>query len=208
LTVLAGTRLMDLVRATVSQGLQGIESMAGIPGTVGGALRMNAGAFGQEIETVTESVSGFKRNGKPFQLLREHIQFGYRTAPELTDMVITSATLRMRIASAKALKVRMEDILARRAVRQPLEYPSCGSVFKRPPGDYAGRLIDAAGLKGTRIGDAMVSPKHAGFIVNLGTATAADIHQLMCTVQSIVAERFGIQLEPEVKLVGPFNPTG
>ena len=207
-TVLAGTRLMDLVEGTVSQGLRGIESMAGIPGTVGGALRMNAGAFGQEVDKVTVSVSGFQYSGDPVKLIREQIAFGYRSAPELSDRVITSAVLQFQRHSTAALKTRMEDILARRTARQPLEYPSCGSVFKRPAGDYAGRLIEAAGLKGTRIGDAMVSPKHAGFIVNLGGATADDVYQLICRIRSAVADRFGVDLEPEVKLIGTFNPSG
>ena len=205
-SVLAGTRLMDLVAWTVSQGLRGLESMAGIPGTVGGALRMNAGAFGQEIEKVTVSVSGFHRNGNPVWFSRRDIAFGYRTAPELSDVIITSAILQFQDTPAASLESRMADILARRAAKQPLEYPSCGSVFKRPAGDYAGRLIEAAGLKGTRIGDAMISPKHAGFIVNLGDATADDVYQLICQIRSKVADRFGVMLEPEVKLIGSFDP--
>ena len=204
-TVMAGTRLMDLVKWAVSSGLKGIESMAGIPGTVGGALRMNAGAFGQEIEKVTVSVSGFERNGDPVVLARKDIAFGYRIAPELAGTVITSAVLQLQKDSAARLAARMEEILARRSAKQPLDYPSCGSVFKRPSGDYAGRLIEAAGLKGTRIGDAMVSPKHAGFIVNLGGATADDVYQLICRIRSTVADRFGVDLETEVKLIGAFK---
>ncbi len=203
--VQAGTLLMDLVQATVDRGLAGLESMAGIPGTVGGALRMNAGAFGQEIGTATVSVSGFHRDGNPFTTTGADIDFGYRSAPELENVVITSATLRFRQDRAKPLQRRVEDILTRRAARQPLEYPSCGSVFKRPPGDYAGRLIEAAGLKGTRIGGAEVSTKHAGFIVNADRATACDVYRLIDRIRAVVKERFGVQLETEVKIIGDFS---
>ncbi len=202
--VQAGTLLMDLVRASVGRGLAGLESMAGIPGTVGGALRMNAGAFGQEIGAATLSVSGFHRNGDPFTISGADIRFGYRSAPELENVVITSAELRLGPDRVEALQNRVEEILSRRAASQPLEYPSCGSVFKRPPGDYAGRLIEAAGLKGTRLGGAEVSSKHAGFIVNIDRASACDVYRLIALVQTTVSERFGVQLEPEVKIIGEF----
>jgi len=203
-TVRAGTLLMELVQASVDRGLAGIESMAGIPGTVGGALRMNAGAFGQEIGAVTVSVSGYRFNGDPFTAAGADIQFGYRCAPELEGGVITSATLLLEPGRAQPLQHRVAEVLSRRAARQPLEYPSCGSVFKRPPGDYAGRLIEAAGLKGYRIGGAEVSSKHAGFIVNTNKATACDVYRLIGRVQATVKERFGVQLETEVKLIGDF----
>jgi UDP-N-acetylmuramate dehydrogenase len=166
--VMAGTRLLDLIQDTVDQGLGGMELMAGIPGSVGGALRMNAGAFGQEIEQTTVKVKGFQLDGSPFEAGRN-------------------------------------DILALRAKKQPLDYPSCGSVFKRPPGYYAGALIEEAGLKGERVGDAMVSPKHAGFILNTGNADAADVFSLIRRIEDRVWERFGVKLEREVKLIGEFN---
>jgi UDP-N-acetylmuramate dehydrogenase len=203
--VLAGTWLLDLIRAVIGRGLSGMERMAGIPGTVGGALRMNAGAFDQEIESVTLDVQGFNRDGEPFQAPRKAIDFGYRCAPALEKVVITSAVLGLKPGDTVDLQHRMEATLRRRALKQPLEYPSCGSVFKRPPNDYAGRLIEAAGLKGARIGGAMVSPKHAGFIVNFDRATAADIHRLILKIETEVYARFGVRLEREVKLIGDFS---
>lgn len=206
--VAAGTCLMDLVRASVENGLAGLESMAGIPGTVGGALRMNAGAFGQDIGTATVSISGFYPNGDAFHSDGTDVHFGYRSAPELENVVITSAELGLEPGKSEDLRRRVEEILLRRAASQPLEYPSCGSVFKRPPGDYAGRLIEAAGLKGMRIGGAMVSTKHAGFIVNMDGATAMDVYQLIGRVQAAVKERFGVALQPEVKIIGDFSSDG
>ena len=203
-TVRAGTLLMDLVQASVDHGLEGLESMAGIPGTVGGALRMNAGAFGQEIGTVTVSVAGFHLNGDRFTADGSDIHFGYRSAPELEKVVITSTSLQLAPGRKELLQTRVDEILARRAASQPLEYPSCGSVFKRPPDDFAGRLIEAADLKGTRIGGAQVSTKHAGFIVNADRATACDVYRLIGRVQATVKERFGVQLETEVKIIGDF----
>ncbi len=202
--VLAGTLLMDIIRAAVKKGLSGLELLAGIPGGVGGALRMNAGAFGQEIEQVTITVSGFKQDGTPFDADRRKINFGYRRVPELEDVVITSALFRFTEEDAGTLRARMEDILALRAERQPLNYPSCGSVFKRPVGYYAGALIEETGLKGQRIGGAMISRKHAGFILNVDNATAADVYTLIELVEARVLDRFGVQLEREVKLVGEF----
>jgi UDP-N-acetylmuramate dehydrogenase len=203
--VLAGTRLLDFIRQAVAAGLAGMESMAGIPGNVGGALRMNAGAFGQEIEAVTESVHGFRPDGTPFSARRSEIDFGYRCAPALEDVVITSTVLRFEPGDPSALRARLEEILARRAAKQPLEYPSCGSVFKRPPGHYAGALIEQAGLKGERIGGAMVSSKHAGFIINIDDATADDVFRLIRKVQARVYETFQVELEREVKLIGEFR---
>jgi UDP-N-acetylmuramate dehydrogenase len=203
--VLAGTWLLDLIRAAIGRGMAGMERMAGIPGSVGGALRMNAGAFEQEIESVTLSVRGFRRNGAPFHASRADIDFGYRCAPALEDVIITSAMLRLRPGDTVELQHRMEATLQHRAMKQPLEHPSCGSVFKRPPNDYAGRLIEACGLKGERIGGAMVSPKHAGFIVNAAQATADDIYRLIIKIEATVYERFGVRLEREVRLIGDFS---
>jgi len=203
--VLAGTRLIDLVRGTVEKGLAGMELLAGIPGGIGGALRMNAGAFGREIESVTAAVGGFRRDGTPFEADRCNINFGYRQAPDLADVVITAARLRFAKSEAAVLKARMEDILAMRAKKQPLGFPSCGSVFKRPAGYYAGALIEEAGLKGHRIGGAMISRKHAGFILNIANASAADIYALMRLIEKQVFDRFGVRLEREVKLIGEFD---
>ncbi len=203
-TALAGTPLLDLIRASVAQGLAGMELMAGIPGGIGGALRMNAGAFGQEIEQTTLSVKGFRLDGTSFEATREEINFSYRRVPDLEEVVISSGRFGFKPSDAGILKKRMDDILKLRAKKQPLDYPSCGSVFKRPPGYYAGALIEESGLKGQRIGGAMVSPKHAGFILNFDNATAADVFELICRIEDTVWERFGVRLEREVKLIGSF----
>jgi UDP-N-acetylmuramate dehydrogenase len=204
-SVLAGTLLMDLIHAAVTNGLAGMELMAGIPGGVGGALRMNAGAFGQEIESTTVSVKGFLLDGNPFKIARSEIDFSYRRVPVLENKVITSGCFCFNKENASLLKERMQDILVLRAKKQPLEYPSCGSVFKRPPGYYAGALIEEAGLKGEKIGGAMVSEKHSGFILNKDNATAADVYTLIRRIEDRVLERFGVTLEREVKLIGEFE---
>jgi len=203
--VLAGSRLLDLSRSTVANGLAGLELLAGIPGGIGGALRMNAGAFGREIESVTAAVSGFRRNGSRFLAERADLNFGYRRAPDLEEVIITGARLRFERSDPVVLRERMDDILALRAKKQPLRFPSCGSVFKRPAGYYAGALIEEAGLKGHRIGGAMVSRKHAGFILNVADATAVDVYGLIRLIEKKVFERFGVKLEREVKLIGEFK---
>ena len=205
--MLAGTLLMDLIQDAVEKGLGGLELLAGIPGGVGGALRMNAGAFGQEIEQVIVSVSGFRQDGTHFFANRREIDFRYRQVSKLEDIVITSAIANFKKADASVLKARVADILALRAKKQPLQFPSCGSVFKRPVGYYAGALIEEAGLKGERIGGAMVSQKHAGFILNTAGAKAADVYALIRRIEDRVLDRFGIQLEREVKLIGNFEET-
>ena len=204
--VRAGTLWMDLIDEAVRRGMGGMEQMAGIPGSIGGALRMNAGAFGREIEAVTLEVRGFGPDGSELRLGRGEIDFGYRRAPQLDGCAITSALFRFHPEPADLLRNRMEGILRLRAEKQPLEAPSCGSVFKRPPGYYAGSLIETAGLKGERIGGAEVSRKHAGFILNVGGARAADIYRLITRIEARVFERFGVKLEREVRLVGDFDP--
>jgi UDP-N-acetylmuramate dehydrogenase len=204
--VRAGTLWMDLIQDAVRRGMGGMELMAGIPGGIGGALRMNAGAFGREIEAVTLEVRGFRLDGSGLRIGRGEIDFGYRRATQLAGCVITSAGFRFQPEPAGALAARMEEILRLRSEKQPLEAPSCGSVFKRPPGYYAGALIETAGLKGERIGGAEVSRKHAGFILNVGGASAADVYRLMARIEQRIFERFGVRLEREVQLVGDFNP--
>ncbi len=204
-SVKAGTRLLDLIRYAVDRGLGGMELMAGIPGSVGGALRMNAGAFGQEIEQTTVKVKGFGLDGTPFAAQRNEINFGYRQVPDLEPVVLTSGQFRFKQTDAAMLRQRMNDILALRAKKQPLDFPSCGSVFKRPPGYYAGALIEEADLKGERVGGAMISPKHAGFILNTANAKAADVLGLIRKIEDKVRQRFGVKLEREVKLIGEFD---
>jgi UDP-N-acetylmuramate dehydrogenase len=202
---LAGTLLLEVVRAAVKRGLAGMEQLAGIPGGIGGALRMNAGAFGQEIASTTRSVKGFRHDGSPFQAARQDITFDYRRVPELEDVIITSADFGFEESDPHILSGRMADILTLRAKKQPLRYPSCGSVFKRPAGYYAGALIEEAGLKGERIGGAMISPKHAGFILNVNGASAGDVYALINLIENRVFDRFGVKLEREVRLIGEFD---
>lgn len=203
--VKSGTRLMDLIQAAVAEGLSGMEQLAGIPGSVGGALKMNAGAFGQEIMNVTKTVCGYRMDGTRVVLRRAEIAFGYRSAPELESIVITGGEFHFTAQEPARLKRRMAEILALRAQKQPLEHPSCGSIFKRPPGYYAGALIEGAQLKGARVGNAMISPKHCGFIVNLGNATARHVYELIRMAEARVWDRYGVRLEREVRLVGDFK---
>ena len=201
----SGSLLNDLVTATVRAGLAGIELLAGIPGGLGGALRMNAGAFGQEIATVVEEVHGISIEGEPFRADGGQIDFGYRRVPTLDQIVITGARLRFKTEAPDTLKRRVDDVLSMRNRKQPLNYPSCGSVFKRPTGYYAGALIEEAGLKGKRFGGAEVSQKHAGFILNVAGACAEDVYRLITYIEQSVKNRFGVRLEREVKLIGMFD---
>ena len=203
--VRSGSLLNDLVTATVNAGLGGIELLAGIPGGLGGALRMNAGAFGQEIAPVVEKVYGVSMEGEPFSADGGQIDFGYRRVPILDHIVVTGAQLRFQKEAPETLRRRVDDILKMRNRKQPLNYPSCGSVFKRPKGYYAGALIEEAGLKGKRIGGAEVSQKHAGFIVNVAGACAEDVYGLIKFIEKTILDRFGVRLEREVKLVGDFG---
>lgn len=202
---MAGTTLLDFIRACCENSLVGLEKLAGIPGTVGGALKMNAGAFGQEIGTVTGTVHGYKTDGSPFSVRGAQIGFSYRQAPGLKDIILTRSSFTLSQGNRAVLDTEMEATLARRAAKQPLACPSCGSVFKRPEGHYAGALIEAAGLKGKKIGGALVSPKHAGFIVNTGKACAMDIYTLIRLIEKKIKNDFGVVLEREVKLIGRFD---
>jgi len=202
LTAAAGASLLQVVCSSVQRGLGGLESLVGIPGTVGGGLRMNCGAFGSELSDCLESVQGVTSSGEPSCWMRSEITWDYRSAAELRDVIVTSARFRLTPRPREELRTRIREVLQQRRERQPLEFPSAGSVFKRPPGDFAGRLIDAAGLKGMRIGDAEVSFKHGGFIVNRGSATASEIRALIEVVRSRVRESFGVSLELEQVLWG------
>jgi UDP-N-acetylmuramate dehydrogenase len=198
----AGRSLERLVRFCEERSLGGLEQLSGIPGTVGGALVMNAGAFGTEIGDRVVTVRGLTREGAAVEVPRDEAGFGYRTASGLEELVLLGCDLELEPGNTQQLKKTREEIIARRKARQPLEYPSAGSVFKRPPGDYAGRLIEVAGCKGMREGGAEVSVKHANFILNRDSASAADIHTLMERVRSRVFERFNVRLETEVLFLG------
>ena len=202
--VIAGSavRIKRLTACCEEHGLGGLESLSGIPGTVGGALRMNAGAFGAEISDRLRWIEGIAPDGTRRQWAKSDVDFGYRRAKGLEDRMLIEAAFGLTKTDAALLTDRRKEIIRKRNARQPLEVPSAGSVFKRPEGDYAGRLIEAAGCKGLRAGDAMVSPKHANFIVNLGKATASDVRMVIERVREQVDQRFGVALELEIELVG------
>ena len=200
----AGALWDDLARLSSERGLGGLEKTSGIPGSVGGAVRMNAGAFGQETFERLVSVEAFDAAGALVTLLKKDIKHGYRRAEGLDGLTVLSARFELQPGDPAVLIQDRSCVLASREAKQPLDYPSAGSVFKRPPGDYASRLIDAAGLKGRRVGGAAVSEKHAGFIVNCGGATAEDIYALICEVRAAVREKSGVELQLEQVLLGEF----
>jgi UDP-N-acetylmuramate dehydrogenase len=198
----AGVTLWDLLKTLGSRGLAGLESLAGIPGQVGGALRLNAGAYGAEIGDCLASVAVLDGGGEMALFERKALRMEYRQTDFPEDSVIVQARFELREGDASAIEASHQAALAKRREKQPLSLPSAGSVFKRPPGDFAGRLIEEAGLKGLRIGDAMVSKKHANFIVNCQSASASDVRRLIEEVQNRVRERFGTDLEPEIHFLG------
>ncbi|GAB4334888.1 MAG: UDP-N-acetylmuramate dehydrogenase [Calditrichia bacterium] len=198
----SGVTVKKLVEFCEAENLAGLDFMSGIPGTVGGALRMNAGAFVGEIGDRVIEVEAMDYAGNTFTIPGPKAGFGYRRADNLQDKILLGCRLGLEPGDREALSAARQSYLAKREARQPLDYGSCGSVFKRPPGNYAGTLIEKAGCKGMQIGGAIVSPKHANFILNYQDAKAEDIYRLICAVQQKVYQQFGIWLEPEVKLVG------
>ena len=205
ISVPAGMPLSKAAGTARDHGLSGLEFASGIPGTVGGGVVMNAGAYGGELKQVVESVEVMGREGEILVLDNETMEFGYRTSViKNRPFVVLEVTMKLQQGSPEEITARMEELAAMRRAKQPLEYPSAGSAFKRPEGYYAGKLIMEAGLKGFCIGGAQVSEKHCGFIVNTGNATAADIKKVMEEVQLRVKERFGVRLEREVIFLGDF----
>ena len=198
----SGIQVDHLVKYCQMEDLGGLDFMSGIPGTVGGALRMNAGAFAGEIGDNVDKIDAMTYEGEFIQISVDDAGFGYRSAENLQDKILLGCSLQMSNGSGKDLGKSREQYLKRRAEKHPLEYSSCGSVFKRPPGDFAGTLIENAGCKGKQIGGAMVSRKHANFIINYNNAKASDIYKLICLVQQKVYEMFQVWLDLEVKLVG------
>ena len=204
----AGAMLSVVAHKALEASLTGMEGVSGIPGTLGGALAMNAGAFGTEMKDITESVRVLDEEGQIRELSGEEMAFGYRTSAAQThNLVILSARLVLEQGDREEIAERMEDLKERRQTKQPLDMPSAGSAFKRPEGHYAGALIEAAGLRGYREGGAQVSEKHCGFVVNTGGATAKDVRNLIRTVQDTVYENAGVRLEPEIRMLG-FEETG
>lgn len=195
----AGATLAALCKFALNNGLSGLEFAWGIPGSVGGAVFMNAGAYGGEMKDVVYSVNHLTKNGEAGRTERDDLQFGYRTSIyRKNNAVITGATLKLRKDNPEDIRARMDDYLGRRSSKQPLDYPSAGSVFKRPEGAYAGALIEQCGLKGHSHGGAQVSEKHAGFIINKANANANDVKSLIREVQTKVYDETGYSLECEL----------
>ena len=206
ITADAGAQLSCVCKTALEHGLTGLEFAFGIPGTVGGAVYMNAGAYGGEIKQIVHSVTAMDSSGKLISFTRDQIDFGYRTSRfEHTDDVIVSAAFSLTHGDPAAISARMDELIARRRSRQPLEFPSFGSAFTRPKGTYAGLVIEQSGLKGRSVGGAQISPKHANFIINRGGATASDIITLIRLTQQTVLEKTGYTLKPEVRLI-PAEP--
>ena len=198
----AGALLSALSRAAADAGYTGLEFAQGIPGTVGGGVYMNAGAYGGEMSQIVEAVRVL-RDGKIETLSCADMEFGYRRSKAMDDgLLVLGASFHLEKGDPKAIEAAMRDFAARRKEKQPLEYPSAGSFFKRPQGHFAGALIEQSGLKGAQVGGAQVSEKHAGFLINTGNATAADFLSLMEKVQDAVRQHFGVELQPEVRIVG------
>ena len=195
----AGATLAALCKFALNNGLSGLEFAWGIPGSVGGAVFMNAGAYGGEMKDVVYSVNHLTKNGEPGRTEKDDLQFGYRASVyRQNNAIITGATLKLRKDNPEDIRARMDDYLGRRSSKQPLEYPSAGSVFKRPAGAYAGALIEQCGLKGHSHGGAQVSEKHAGFIINKANANANDVKSLIREVQTKVYDETGYNLECEL----------
>lgn len=199
----AGLRLSQLCVFAAENGLQGLEFAWGIPGTVGGAVYMNAGAYDSEMRNVVASCVVLDPQGEEHILAAEELDFGYRSSIfQKQPYIVTAVTVRLQPGDGAQIRAKMEDIFTRRKQKQPLEYPSAGSVFKRPQGNYAGTMIEACGLKGFTVGGAQVSEKHAGFIINTGSATASDVKRVIEHVQNEVFLKYSVRLEPEIKFIG------
>ncbi|MEA2661397.1 MAG: UDP-N-acetylmuramate dehydrogenase [Chloroflexota bacterium] len=206
LDVASGTPLASVAAAAARNGVLGLEWMATVPGTVGGAVHGNAGAFGSDTASALIDVRLLDLNGDFWNARVDELGYGYRTsALQTMPAMCVRARFHGEPGDRPTAVKRIKEMANERIAKQPLAQPNTGSIFRNPPGDHAGRLIEAAGLKGTRIGDAMVSQKHANFIVNAGTATAADVRALMRRCQAAVREHFGVELVPEVELVGQWD---
>ena len=205
ITAQAGCSLAQIANAALDAALTGFEFAAGIPGTLGGAVVMNAGAYGGEMKDVLTSVRVMTEEGEIMELPAEELGLGYRTSiiPEKRYIVL-GAVISLTEGKKEEIKAQMDDLRQKRVSKQPLEYPSAGSTFKRPEGYFAGKLIQDAGLRGFQVGGAQVSEKHCGFVINKDQATASDVMNLMNQVSDKVYEEFGVRLQPEVKRLGEF----
>ncbi|MGH7874955.1 MAG: UDP-N-acetylmuramate dehydrogenase [Candidatus Binatia bacterium] len=203
----AAYAVTQLVRAAARKGYSRLEFAEGIPGTVGGALFMNAGAYGAEFEKVVDAVEAMSAAGQSIDYCRGEMTFSYRDSHLPAGTVVTRVRLRLLKGEAVEVDFKVRELLGKRKNSQPSGFPNSGSMFRNPPGDYAGRLIEAAGLKGKRIGQAQIAARHANFIINLGGAKAQDVRQLMDLAQTQVLRQFGVKLDPEVKLLGEWDQT-
>lgn len=204
-TAQAGIALSAMAAKLADAELTGFEFAGGIPGTLGGAITMNAGAYGGEIKDCIVSATVLTKEGKRITLQKEELELGYRTSIiQKEKYIVLEADFVFQPGKREEILSTMRELNRRRREKQPLEYPSAGSTFKRPEGYFAGKLIEDAGLRGYRVGDAQVSEKHCGFVVNRGHATAAEVSRLIYDVQKKVKERFQVELEPEVRMVGKF----
>ena len=203
LIVQSGAAIIQASRYALQNSLTGLEFACGIPGSVGGALYMNAGAYGGEISDVLQEAVVITRSGELQILKKDELELGYRSSRISKEkLLVLEATFLLRKGEYEDIKSKMDELTFQRESKQPLEFPSCGSVFKRPPGHFAGKLIQDSGLQGKQIGGAQVSTKHAGFIVNVGSATATDYLELIKFVQATVKSKFDVELETEVKIIG------
>lgn len=199
----SGALIMDVSKKAAEASLTGLEFACGIPGSVGGAMAMNAGAYGGEIKDIIVHSTVLTREGERLVLAKDELQLGYRKSIIADkNYIVLSSLFRLEKGNKEEIDAKIADLTYRRQSKQPLEYPSAGSVFKRPPGYFAGKLIQDSGLQGKGVGDAEVSTKHAGFIINKGNATARDYIETIKMVQRTVKEKFGVDLELEVKIVG------
>lgn len=195
----AGALLSQVAHVAMEHSLTGLEFASGIPGTVGGGVMMNAGAYGGDMSQVVTQVCVISDEGETLKLANETMEFGYRTSTiRHNSFLVTEVTFELQKGDKDVIKAKMEELAVRRREKQPLEYPSAGSTFKRPEGYFAGKLIMDAGLSGFQIGGARVSDKHAGFIINTGNATARDVKRVIAVVQERVKEKFRVDLEPEI----------
>ncbi|AZT91616.1 UDP-N-acetylmuramate dehydrogenase [Caldicellulosiruptor changbaiensis] len=203
-----GCMISQVARKACENGLKGLEFAVGIPGTVGGAVYMNAGAYDSEIKDVFECAEVLDENLNILKLGKSDMRFSYRYSRLKEEkLILLKATFRLQYAGEEDVPPieKANEYNQRRREKQPLQYPSAGSIFKRPPGNFAGKLIEDAGLKGYRVGNACISEKHAGFIVNLGDALAEDVRKLIYHTQKTVYEKFGVLLEPEIEFIGEFE---
>lgn len=203
ITAQAGAPMSQIARAALEHGLTGLEFASGIPGTIGGGVVMNAGAYDGELSGIVTQVNVVNGEGEYMELENESMEFGYRTSIiRNNSFTVTDVIMKLEKGDREQIKAKMEDLAARRREKQPLEYPSAGSTFKRPRGNFAGKLIMDAGLRGFQIGGAKVSEKHCGFIINTGNATAEDVRDVISEVQERVKHMFHVDLEPEILFLG------